>query len=387
MTVTAVLLMVSLAACTTSSPHTAHLGYSHPANNAAMNSTGGCLWRRADAVRVGVSFSRSDVYEVYSQPDRVVADMFAAHINSEQQCGFGGLGIPLEVQWQEILSDDAQGVATATRALLQTNLSLLMLPEGALATFAAAEAATAGLALIAGSSGVGNLFFADDSTPPQRQFENVVATLTPIEGYFATLLPLLRIQGYLRVAVVSSGTELDASTCNASVSSVADNNMQLLLHTTLPISNNSMVSAGDLRAALLQAKQLDADVLLSCFSLQCDTLYLQLRELDFNPHAHGAFECGNTITNYGPEATALAQYSFSPVQFDCRLFGQLYADALDPMFPYVGYGETASLLPPPLRSHAILLGVHGCGQRSAHKLGDGLAVGRLVCGQRCGGAG
>jgi hypothetical protein len=301
-----------------------------------------CAWRWDEVVRVGVPFSLSAVQGIYSRPHRVVADLFARYINSEQQCGFGGLGLPLQVQWREIRSDDAAGVAEATRALLQPrNLSLLMLPDGALAPLAAQVAADAGLALVAGASGVRDLFLSEGPSgaggPPRRRFANVVGVITPAEAYFASFMPLLRVRGYQRVAVLSSDSQLNTNICDGSISSIADNGMQLVLRRTVPTGNSSTGNSSTLRArmraALLQAQQLDAQVLLSCFSLNCDTLFRTLHELDYNPLAHGAFECGNVLSKFDADVAVLAQYTFSPVQFDCRLFGQLYADAFDPLFP------------------------------------------------------
>jgi len=68
--------------------------------------------------------------------------------------------------------------------------------------------------------------------------------------------------------VLQSTNEVDTSVCNGSLTSITDNDMLLVSHVILDQHDPDL--RAHLRNALRQAKQLGTEVLLTCFSLQCD---------------------------------------------------------------------------------------------------------------------
>jgi hypothetical protein len=281
--------------------------------------------------KVGIIYSSVGVFAPYSLSGLVVANMYVDHINRNTSCGIGNLGIGIELVKIDVFSNSAL-VPNATISLCQDyGISVLLLPEGPLASIAATISERFAIPSIAGMSGVQSLFI--DSVTGQRRFPHVMGVMTPAPLYSATFLQLFRSYNYETIAVISTNTSPDKDVCGNIPSLAIYNKMKVvsyqIVDSTLPDSLNQ---------AILNTLPIHADILFTCVSLQCSKLFELLKKYQLNGKAHGTFECLNAAAA-AHDTFDSNLYTISPVQWNENVFGQHYKDvpnrAYGNMFPYI----------------------------------------------------
>jgi len=275
-----------------------------------------------DTCNIGLLYSSVGIFSPYSLSGLVVADLYLQHVNNPANCGMGGSGIAANIVKIDIMSNSLL-ILNATKQLIETNgVSILLLPEGPLAIQAALIADSYNIPLIAGMSGVQSLFVNEYGN---RRFRNVMGVVTPAPLYMATFLQLMLVKRYSTISVITTTTSPDVDVCSGVKT--------LAIYSGLQILSFDYINSTNLQDLLQNIEQLKADILISCMSLHCTSLFQEIQNANFNPKAHGTFECINSAPFYSTNL-----YAFSPVQWDQNVFGLNYRDLpsrlYGNLFPY-----------------------------------------------------
>jgi hypothetical protein len=315
--------------------------FSGPLNFTAPLSGDGCVPDALNrTVRIGVFYSSVGYLQPYGYSALVVAQTFINYRNA--LCGAGGLGMPVELIACDMQSNNDLIPACATY-LNNANLTAILLPEGPSAGFATASLAAVGFKNleVAGQSGIPSVFVGSNG---KRVYPNVFGVLTPAPEYFSPFLTLMRSQGYSTVAIVTRAPNdqtADSEACMGAIPYLSPIGMRLVYSVQIDIATNDTTAIiyDKITAGLAAAMAYNPDVLISGFGIECDSLFAGMVALNFNPQAHGSFECLNAMSIF-PSIIPIATYAFSPLQWDVSLVGEPYIDADPSIQPY------ANLFPP-----------------------------------------
>jgi len=278
---------------------------------------------------IGVVYSSTGLLAPYSKSGLVVAKMYVDGVN--RQCGIGGLGFRARVVACDIKSDN-QLVDDCVTQLMAHNLTSMLVAEGPLASVTATAANAYNIPLIAGMSGTKTAFVAGDGS---RAYSNMFGVLTPASEYMAQFVAITKMNRMQTMAVVSNAPNFispDSDVCDGAIAFARDSKMTVVFHQTLSLDEMTPKQQEDaITAALLDAQATQPDVLVTCLGQQCSALFSAMHRVNFNPKAHGTFECVNKLveSTTPQEQRIYAQYAFNPSQWNANLTGREYQDESD----------------------------------------------------------
>jgi hypothetical protein len=290
-----------------------------------------CSWQ-STVIEIGVLYSSVGQLAPYSQSGLVVTQLFLDGVNA--RCGLGGKGYEARVFGCDISTNPAL-IAPCVDKIVRRNITFVLLPEGPFAGMVAPLPAAKGLVLVAGMSGTTSVF---QTANGKRAYPNVFGVLTPARKYMQQFVALQYIKGARRAAVVSSSPNLkgpDGDVCTGAIKYIKEAGMKLVMSKFIPLATSpANLSRALIMEAMREAKALKPELLITCASQWCSDVFgpgSAMRTLDFNPTAHGLFECLNQFATY-PTTLPDAMYASGPIQWHESLRGEEYEDVADRPF-------------------------------------------------------